>query len=259
MIEVKNLYKKFGPLEVMKGLNLQVKQGETLVVVGKSGVGKSVLLKHILGLTQPDSGCVYVDGVNVTELKGNQLYKAIKHMGMLFQGAALFDSMNIEENTAFHLKEHGDPQTGKSYSRKEIKEKVADALERVGLAGSQDKMPSDLSGGMRKRAGLARLIVYHPQYLLYDEPTTGLDPVTSMQINELIVQTQRDLKATSIVVTHDIVSALVVGDRLALVENGQVVHIDTPEVFVEIDHPTILALKEIVSGNPSQFRRKKYE
>ena len=259
MIEVKDLYKKFGPLEVMKGLNLDIQQGETLVVVGKSGVGKSVLLKHILGLTRPDAGCVFVDGVNITELRGNQLYSAIKHMGMLFQGAALFDSMNIEQNTAFHLVEHGNPETGTNYARQEIKERVAEALEMVGLGGTQDKMPSDLSGGMRKRAGLARLVVYRPQYLLYDEPTTGLDPVTSMQINDLIVKTQRELKATSIVVTHDIVSALVVGDRLALVENGQVIHIDTPETFIEIDHPTIKALRQVVSGDIAQFRRRKYE
>lgn len=259
MIEVKDLYKRFGPHEVMKGLNLTVETGETLVVVGKSGVGKSVLLKHILGLTNPDSGSVEIDGVNVTNLKGPKLYHAIKNMGMLFQGAALFDSMNIEENTAFHLKQHGNPETGKRYSKEEIKEKVAHALEMVGLGGTQEKMPSDLSGGMRKRAGLARLIVYRPKYLLYDEPTTGLDPVTSMQINELIVKTQKELKATSIVVTHDIVSALVVGDRLVLVEDGRVKYINTPEVFMEIDHPTIKALKEIVSGDPSLFRRKKYE
>ncbi|MCF7806861.1 MAG: ATP-binding cassette domain-containing protein [Simkaniaceae bacterium] len=259
MIEVKDLYKEFGLLQVMKGLNLKVKQGETLVVLGKSGVGKSVLLKHILGLTKPDSGYVLVDGINITNIRGPKLYKAISHMGMLFQGAALFDSMNIEENTAFHLKSHGNPETGKRYSRYEIKERVAEALAMVGLGGTQDKMPSDLSGGMKKRAGLARLIVYRPKYLLYDEPTTGLDPVTAMQINELIVKTQKELKATSIVVTHDIVSALVVGDRLALVEDGKVVHIDVPEVFIEIDHPTIKALKQIVSGDPSEFRRKKYE
>ena len=259
MIEIKDLYKKFGPLEVMKGLNLTINTGETLVVVGKSGVGKSVLLKHILGLTAPDKGTVVVDGTQITGLYGEKLYRAIKPMGMLFQGAALFDSMNIEENTAFSLKQHGDPITGKRYSRQEIKDRVAQALEMVGLGGTQDKMPSDLSGGMKKRAGLARLIVYRPAYLLYDEPTTGLDPVTAMQINELILQTQRELKATSIVVTHDIVSALVVGDRLALIENGKVLVLETPEVFLEIDHPTITALKEIVAGDPSIFRRKKYE
>jgi len=259
MIEVVDLHKRFGPLEVMKGLNLKIETGETLVVVGKSGVGKSVLLKHMLGLTQPDSGYVMVDDINVTKLKGSQLYSSIKHMGMLFQGAALFDSMNIEENTAFHLVQHGNPETGKKYSRAEIKDRVAAALEMVGLEGTQDKMPSDLSGGMRKRAGLARLIVYHPEYLLYDEPTTGLDPVTSMQINELIVKTQRELKATSIVVTHDIVSALMVGDRLALVENGKIVHLDVPEVFIEINHPTIKALREIVGTDPSEFRRRRNE
>jgi phospholipid/cholesterol/gamma-HCH transport system ATP-binding protein len=241
----------------MKGLNLTIQSGETLVVLGRSGVGKSVLLKHILGLTKPDAGYVEVDGINITELNGDSLYEKIKNMGMLFQGAALFDSLNVEENTAFYLKQHGNPKTNKPYLAAEIEERVKQSLIMVGLDGTQKKMPSDLSGGMKKRAGLARLIAYRPTYLLYDEPTTGLDPVTAMQINELIVATQKELKATSIVVTHDIVSALTVADRLALVEDGKIIHIGEPEPFMQIDHPTIEALRRTVAVDPRSLRRLK--
>ncbi len=257
MIKVHDLYKKFGTLEVMKGLNLEVIAGETLVILGRSGVGKSVLLKHILGLSQPDSGYIEVNGVNITSLKGDQLYKAIQNMGMLFQGAALFDSLTVEQNTGFYLHEHGNLETKKAYSEKEIEERVKMSLAMVGLSGTEKKMPSDLSGGMKKRAGLARLIAYRPQYLLYDEPTTGLDPVTAGQINELIVATQKELNATSIVVTHDIVSALTVADRLALVEDGKIVHIGEPETFMQIQNPTIEALRNTVAVDPRSLRRLK--
>lgn len=257
MIKIVDLFKKFGSLEVMKGLNLEIRTGETLVVLGRSGVGKSVLLKHILGLSKPDSGYVEVDGVNITQLKPVQLYNTLKTMGMLFQSAALFDSLTVEQNTGFYLKEHGNLQTGEPYSKEEIQERVQKALEMVSLQGTEKKMPSDLSGGMRKRAGLARLIAYRPQYLLYDEPTTGLDPVTAMQINELIVATQKELKATSVVVTHDIVSALTVADRLALVEDGKIIHIDEPEPFMQIQNPIIEALRNTVAVDPRSLRRIK--
>ena len=164
---------------------------------------------------------------------------------MLFQGSALFDSMNIEENTAFYLQQHGDLKTGKKFPPAVIKQKVQEALQVVGLEGTEKKMPADLSGGMRKRAGLARLIVYRPSILLYDEPTTGLDPITAQQINELIVNTQKDLKGTSIVVTHDIHSALFIGDRLALHEDGQIKHIAEPETFLKIDDPIIHYLRAL--------------
>jgi phospholipid/cholesterol/gamma-HCH transport system ATP-binding protein len=255
MIKIKNLWKRYGRLQVLEGLNLDINTGETLVILGRSGVGKSVLLKHIIGISRPDAGEIEIDGVKITDLAGPDLYKAVQDMGMLFQGSALFDSMNVGDNTAFYLTQHGDPHTGTHYHPKEIKERVANALAMVGLEGTEKKMPSELSGGMRKRAALARLIVYRPKILLYDEPTTGLDPITAMQINELIVKTQQELKGTSIVVTHDILSALYVGDRLALHKDGKIAYIDQPEAFMKIDDPIIEFLRKTISQDPRSFRR----
>jgi len=257
MIDIHDLWKAYGASQVLKGLTLKVKKGETLVILGRSGVGKSVLLKHIIGIARADKGYIEVDGVRISDLHGEARYTATQHMGMLFQGAALFDSMDIKENTAFYLKQHGNLKTGKKYSQGEIDDMVDHALEMVDLAGVQKKMPSDLSGGMRKRAGLARLIVYRPAYLLYDEPTTGLDPITAMQINELIVKTQEELQATSIVVTHDIISSLFVGDRLALHKDGKIAYIDEPDAFLEIDDPIIEFLRKTISEDPRSFRSKK--
>lgn len=256
MIEIEDLWKEYEGNQVLKGLSLKVEKGETLVILGRSGVGKSVLLKHIIGIAHSDKGHIDVDGVRVSNLSGEKRYAATRHMGMLFQGAALFDSMNIEENTAFYLKQHGDLDAGKKFSKEEIRSRVDEALKMVGLEGTQKKMPADLSGGMRKRAGLARLIVYRPSYLLYDEPTTGLDPITAMQINELIVQTQKELKATSIVVTHDIISALFVGDRLALHNEGKIAYIDKPDAFLKIDDPIIDFLRKTISTDPRTLRSR---
>lgn len=244
MIRIRNLWKKYGSVNVLRGLTLDANKGEVLVILGRSGVGKSVLLRHIIGIEQPDRGSIEVAGTMITQLKKNEIYPIVKNMGMLFQGSALFDSMNIEENTAFYLKQHGDPVTGKKFPHAVIEQKVKEALAMVGLEGTEKKMPSDLSGGMRKRAGLARLIVYRPSILLYDEPTTGLDPITAQQINELIIKTQNELKGTSIVVTHDINSALFIADRLALHQDGQIIHVAEPETFLNIDNPTIHFLKE---------------
>jgi phospholipid/cholesterol/gamma-HCH transport system ATP-binding protein len=238
MIQIHNLWKKFKNIDVLKGLSLEAKKGEILVILGRSGVGKSVLLRHIIGIEKPDQGYIEIDGVNLSKLKKNEIYQIVKNMGMLFQGAALFDSMNIEENTSFYLNQHTDLQ------KDEVKKKVQEALAMVGLEGVEEKMPSELSGGMRKRAALARLIVYRPSILLYDEPTTGLDPITSHQINELIVKTQNELKGTSIVVTHDINSALFIADRLALHQDGKIVHVAETSKFLEIDNPDIHFLKE---------------
>lgn len=234
MIKVRDLYKSYGNLNVLKGLNLDVFEGETLVILGRSGVGKSVLLRQILGIENPDKGYIEVAGKRISDMSQSKRYEVVKSMGMLFQGSALFDSMTVGENIAFYLREHEAqlPET-------KIQERVSQALNMVGLAGSQPKMPSDLSGGMRKRAALARLIVYRPSILLYDEPTTGLDPITAGQINDLIITTQRELKATSIVVTHDVRSAMEVGDRIAFHHDGKIAQIAPKDQFMQIDDPIL--------------------
>lgn len=234
MIKAHNLWKSYGTLQVLKGLNLTVNTGETVVILGRSGVGKSVLLRQIIGIESPNDGYVEVNGKNISKMNSKNRDQETRNMGMLFQGAALFDSMNVGENTAFYLRQHLT-----ELPESEVRDRVAEALKMVGLEGTQKKMPSDLSGGMRKRAALARVIVYRPSIVLYDEPTTGLDPITAMQINDLIQKTQEELKATSIVVTHDIRSALEVGVRLAFHHNGQIVHIAPKNEFFYIEDPII--------------------
>lgn len=234
MIRVHDVWKKYGNLEVLKGLSVDIFDGETLVILGRSGVGKSVLLKQIIGLETPDKGYVEVDGKKVTDLSLHTTRPGLKPMGMLFQGSALFDSMDVGDNIAFYLKQHSPHMT-----KDEIQDRVHQALEMVGLSGTERKLPSELSGGMRKRAALARLIVYRPEIILYDEPTTGLDPITAMQINELINKTKEELKATSIVVTHDIRSALTVGDRLAFHDSGKIAQIAPKDEFLQIDDPLL--------------------
>lgn len=255
MIRVRNLWKKYGSINVLKGLNLDAQKGEILVILGRSGVGKSVLLRHIIGIEKPDKGTIEIDGLDITTCKKNAIYKTVRNMGMLFQGSALFDSMDIEENTSFYLRQHGDPVTKKPFPPEVIRQKVKEALEMVGLEGTEKKMPSDLSGGMRKRAGIARLIVYRPSILLYDEPTTGLDPITAQQINELIVKTQDELKGTSIVVTHDIHAALFIADRLALHKEGQLAYLADPETFMRIDDPIINFLRQNLSTTLRKEKR----
>jgi phospholipid/cholesterol/gamma-HCH transport system ATP-binding protein len=243
MIRIKNLWKQYNNNPVLSGLFLDVAENEVLVILGRSGTGKSVLLRHIIGIEKPDEGSIEIDGVPISQ-SSHSLRKAIYTMGMLFQGGALFDSMSVEENTAFYLRQHGNPQTGRPFSDQEIKQRVDIALEKVGLNGTQKKMPSDLSGGMRKRAALARLLVYRPSILLYDEPTTGLDPITARQISDLMMQTQQELKGTSIVVTHDIVFALRIATRVALQQDGKIAFVAKPEQFMEIDDPMIHFLRQ---------------
>ena len=219
MIEVRKLSKSFGGRPVLCGVDLTVEEGKTLVVLGRSGCGKSVVLRHLIGLVKPDSGQVLVDGEDITGLPERKLTAVRRKIGMLFQSAALFDSMSVEANLAFPLRELG------VRDEKEIDARIAEALEMVELGGEQLKMPADLSGGMRKRVGLARTIVGKPRCVLYDEPTTGLDPITSDSINHMIRRLQRKLGVTSIVVTHDMKTAFHCADRVALLHEGSV-HFD---------------------------------
>ena len=222
MIEIENLRKRFGTMTVLDGVDLEVPTGNCLVVLGRSGTGKSVLLKHIIGLIRPDSGSVRVDGIEVTQLPYDGLANLRRRFGMLFQMAALFDSMTVGENVGLALREH----TTKSAA--EIAAICEEKLTRVGLPGIQGKKPADLSGGMRKRVGLARAIAMDPDYILYDEPTTGLDPITAQQINLLIRDLQQGLAITSVVVTHDMRSAYAVADRLCLLHEGKIHFVGTP-------------------------------
>ena len=233
MIKANKLCKSYEEIEVLKDFDLEIKTGETLVILGQSGVGKSVFLKHVIGLERPDSGTVEIDGVCISDLRGPQLYKAIRNTGMLFQGGALFDSLTILENTSFYFDQHSD------LALENVEERCIQALEMVGLKGTEYKMPSELSGGMKKRAALARLIVYRPQILLYDEPTTGLDPIHASQIAELIYKIQKELQATSVVVTHDIPTALTVGDRLAMLHQGKIIFIGDKETFLRSEDEMI--------------------
>ena len=240
MIKLVDIHKSFGRQKVLDGVNLEIEDGKTTVIIGGSGGGKSVLLKHIIGLLKPDSGQVIVDGVDVASLNDRDLNEIRKKFGMLFQEAALFDSMNVMENVAFPLKEH----TRKK--EKEIREIVKERLKAVGLTGVEDKMPSELSGGMRKRVGLARAIAMHPQIVLFDEPTTGLDPVMTEAINELIVGTQRRFDLTCVVISHDVQSIFTVGHKIAMLYKGKIVEYGTPEEIKSSSDPV---LRQFLSGS----------
>lgn len=222
MIEVVDLHKAFGTQIVLKGVSFTVHQGETLCILGRSGTGKSVLLKTIIALLDPDQGHVTVLGRNLHELQERERLLARKDLGYVFQGAALFDSLTVCENVGFSLYQQHRPAA-------EIRARVVESLTAVGLAHAIDKLPSELSGGMQKRAGLARAIISRPRVVLYDEPTTGLDPLTTDTINDIILSLQRSHGITSIVVTHDVRSALAIGTRLILLELGQIVASGTPD------------------------------
>ncbi|MSR64589.1 MAG: ABC transporter ATP-binding protein [Verrucomicrobiae bacterium] len=233
MIEISDLHKSYNGQAVLRGVNLHIKDGENLVVIGRSGGGKSVLLKHITGLIKPDSGKIVIDGTDMVPLNENQLVPFRRQMGLLFQSAALFDSMTVSENVGFPLKEQ------RNLSVTEIEEKVAEALEIVGLAGTQKKMPSELSGGMRKRVGLARAVICRPRYILYDEPTTGLDPVVADSINNLILQLGDRFDSTAIAVTHDMKSAYKIADRIAMLHDGHILMVGTPDELQASKDPIV--------------------
>ncbi|MCX6169238.1 MAG: ABC transporter ATP-binding protein [Ignavibacteriales bacterium] len=228
MIEIVNLHKSFGANNVLRGVNLEIKEGESLAIIGRSGCGKSVLLKHIVGLLQPDEGYIKFDGKIISELAQKELYKIRRKFGFLFQGAALFDSMTVEENVGIALVENDI-----GYSKEMINKIVAEKLELVGLPGTQNLKPSELSGGMKKRVGLARALVSNPEYILYDEPTTGLDPIMSDSIDDLIKDLNQKLKVTSIIVTHDMFSVKNTADKIAMMHEGKIYFKGTPKEVLE--------------------------
>lgn len=216
LIHITNLSKRFGSMQVLDNVSMHADNGENLVVFGQSGTGKSVLLKCIIGLLVPDNGKIYYRDKDIHELSLKELNELRKKFGFLFQSAALYDSMSVRENLEFPLKRHFD------FTQKELDDKVLHTLELVSLAEAIDKMPSELSGGMRKRVGLARSIITDPELMLYDEPTTGLDPITSKEISELIISLQNHLKMTSIIVTHDLICAQIIADRAIILRDGKI-------------------------------------
>ncbi|HEV2693720.1 MAG TPA: ABC transporter ATP-binding protein [Verrucomicrobiae bacterium] len=230
MIEVRALKKKFGPQAILAGVDFCIETGESAAIIGRSGGGKSVLLKHMIGLLKPDEGEVIVDGENITRMNERQLLHVREKFGMVFQGAALFDSMTVAENVAFPLRRKRNCTSG------ELEKRVSAALDMVDLPGTQKKKPAELSGGMRKRVGLARAIIYEPQIVLYDEPTTGLDPIMSDSIDQLIIRVRDQLKVTSVVVTHDMRSARRVGEHVFLLHQKKIyAHGTADEIFSSQD------------------------
>lgn len=239
MIEIINLNKSFNGKKVLDNLNLTIDTGETMVIIGRSGVGKSVLLKHIIGIMRPDSGQVIVDGVDITRLSLKELYEFRLRFGMLFQGAALFDSLTVEENVGFMLIERF------KQSPEVVGQRVRECLSMVGLEGIEHLKPAELSGGMRKRVGLARAICMKPQIILYDEPTTGVDPIMGDAINDLIRELHDKLKVTSIAVTHDMISAYKIATRIAMLYKGKIIAVGTPDEIKNSSNPYV---RQFITG-----------
>ena len=232
-IELREIHKAFGTLKILKGVNLSIQKGESVVIIGESGSGKSVTLKHVCGLIWPDKGQVFFDNEDITFTPELDMPKYRIKMGMLFQNAALFDSLTVAGNIAFGMLEHG------SIDQASIPDKISETLRMVGLPGVEDKIPSELSGGMRKRVGLARAIAMNPEVMLYDEPTTGLDPIMSDVINDLIISTQEKLGVTSLTVTHDMKSAAKIADRIVMLYQGRIIAEGPPEEMMNSDHPIV--------------------
>ncbi|MBW1805061.1 MAG: ABC transporter ATP-binding protein [Deltaproteobacteria bacterium] len=233
MINIQELYKSFDDNNVFKGVSLTVETGEILALIGRSGIGKSVLLRHIVGLIKPDSGRVLVEGEDICRLRSGDLQQLRRRLGLLFQGGALFDSMTVFDNVAFPLREKT------VMSEEEISEKVMTELEHVGLSGTEERYPSQLSGGMRKRAALAREIVWHPEIMLFDEPTTGLDPVISNAILNLIDTLHKRLNFTGIIVTHEVPEVFRIVDKVAMLHEGVIVAVGTPEEVLSSQNPIV--------------------
>lgn len=233
MIEINNLKKRFGKKEVLRGVTLSIKTGETMVIIGRSGCGKSVLLKHIVGLLKADDGEVRVDGQVISSMSQTELYKVRTKFGYLFQSAALFDSMTVGENVGLALRENY------QMSEEKIREIVAEKLALVGLPNIEQMKPSELSGGMRKRVGLARALATNPEYIFYDEPTTGLDPIMSDAIDTLIKDLAQKLRVTSVVITHDIQSVYKVADRVAMMHDGKIYFLGSPRDLADTQDPIV--------------------
>jgi phospholipid/cholesterol/gamma-HCH transport system ATP-binding protein len=235
MIQVVNLHKTFGEQKVLTGINVTIPEGKTCVILGGSGSGKTVLMKHMIGLLKPNEGQVFVDGEDIVPLGDAQMEQVRRKFGMVFQAAALFDSMNVFENVAFPLREHR-----KDWSEEQVRAAVRAKLDIMGLPVSvENKFPADLSGGMRKRVGLARAVVLEPKIVLYDEPTTGLDPITTAYVDEMILEAQAKLKVTSVVISHDIASAFNVGDYIAFLSKGLIIEFGPPEQLRNSEHPVV--------------------
>jgi len=233
MIEARQLKKSFGPQRVLDGVDLRVEKGESVVIIGRSGGGKSILLKHLIGLLGPDEGDVLIEGESIARMNERQLLEVRRKFGMLFQGAALFDSLTVAENVAFVLHRE------RKLTEQEIAKKVDEALEMVDLGGTQDKKPAELSGGMRKRVGLARAIIYQPRIVLYDEPTTGLDPIVADSIDQLIVRVRERLAVTTVAVTHDMRSARRIGQRILMLYRGRIHFNGTPDEIFQSQDPIV--------------------
>jgi phospholipid/cholesterol/gamma-HCH transport system ATP-binding protein len=240
MIEVIGVYKSFGDFPVLRGVNLSIEKGESMTVIGGSGSGKSVLLKHVIGLLHPDKGRVIVDGQVLNDLDEQGLNELRKKFGMLFQMAALFDSLSVWENVGFSLKQHT------RMSDREIRKIATEKLALVGLKDVEDKMPAELSGGMKKRVGLARAICMDAAIILYDEPTTGLDPISADAINDLIIDLRKKLGVTSVAITHDMHSAYKISDRIAMLYKGEILEIGTPEQIKNTESPIV---RQFITGS----------
>lgn len=245
-IACRNVHKNFVFKRVLRGVDLIVNPGETLVIIGRSGCGKSVLLKHLVGLITPDRGHVYVDGEDITHFRRKKLFEMRMRFGMVFQGSALFDSLTVGENVTLALREHTDKTDA------EIKEICEAKLAQVGLRGVVDKYPAELSGGMKKRVGFARAIAMEPECILYDEPTTGLDPIMADVINNLIVKLGDELETTSVVVTHDMASAYKVGDRIAMLHGGRIVFSGTPDEVRGTDNQVVRRFVDAGTDQPAE-------